>query len=64
MSGLRYGRDLPGLHIDMRARPPTADYRCRCGWTTVATGDQVRHIQQRIDAHKTTCTAPEGREAP
>lgn len=49
--------DLPGLHIDMRARPPTADYRCRCGWTDAASGhaDQMAALTNRISEHRNDC---------
>jgi hypothetical protein len=47
--------DLPGLHIDAHARPATADFRCRCGWTDAAVGDQIPAITTRINQHRATC---------
>lgn len=48
--------DMPGLHIRMQARPPVADYRCRCGWTDAATGNGIPALHTRITTHRTTCT--------
>ncbi|MFI9235819.1 hypothetical protein [Streptomyces sp. NPDC053079] len=55
--------ELPGLHVDMGhwnyssgewLRIPTADYRCRCGWTASASGDGVPSISKAIAAHECT----------
>lgn len=46
---------LPGLHIRMQARPPTADYRCRCGWADAASGDGIPALTTRIRHHRNTC---------
>ncbi|MDK1473672.1 hypothetical protein QNO07_09590 [Streptomyces sp. 549] len=46
---------LPGLHIRMQARPPTADYRCRCGHTDAAAGDGIPALTHRITTHRATC---------
>lgn len=47
--------DLPGLHINTHARPPTADYRCRCGFTDAASGDGIPALTKRIDNHRAQC---------
>lgn len=44
---------LPGLHINLRSRPPVADYRCgRCGWAVASTGGQIPALTTRINAHR------------
>lgn len=44
---------LPGLHADLRSRPPTAGYRCgRCDWMTSAVGEQIPGITVRIEEHR------------
>ncbi len=64
MTGIWPPAVLPGLHIDLGqhtrpwspehgywVRPPTADHRCPCGWTTSATGPDVLDIDKAIAAH-------------
>jgi hypothetical protein len=61
MTGRWPPTDLPGLHIDMGQRYPTADYRCgTCGWTDSASGDAVAHFVATVHAaHQTQCPNPQ-----